>query len=466
MALSDLRAGIYCRLSFNPDGGSLSLDTQEADNRRYATQLGATTVTVFVDDDISAADPDKHRPGFEELVAGILAGDFDVVIAREQARFSRNPVTLRRLIVACLTTGTEIHAATAGRIGIDSPEGHAMAQVIGVFDELYVAKIRALTVRNMAERARLGLPLSGRPGFGFAKDEASDNYVVVEHEAIEIKLAAERVLAGDSLAAIAADWNRRVGGNRRDGQWSPSSVRRVLLAPRTAGLRVHQGRIVGAAAWPAILDEATFTRVGQVLTDPRRRTANSRTARLLTGIIECGGCDQTMNHKFTHGAGKYYCRHCGARSIHGEALEAHIEGLVFEYADSEKLRALLERTAGDEQGTLDVLAELDVVKQRSAHLAAAWAAGDRSDDEWEAARAVLNAREKALRAALDEAASAPLLAPWAGSGEALSEAWAAGELDGTEKRTLVRSAFKWIRIGPAVQGLGRFDSARVTWETV
>jgi site-specific DNA recombinase len=54
---------------------------------------------------------------------------------------------------------------------------------------------------------------------------------------------------------------------------------------------VHRGQVVGPAAWPAILDEATWRGVVAVLTDPGRRTNTSVARRwLLSGLAVCGVC--------------------------------------------------------------------------------------------------------------------------------------------------------------------------------
>jgi DNA invertase Pin-like site-specific DNA recombinase len=452
-----MRAAVYCRLSFNPDGASLGLEAQEADGRAYADALGADHITVLADNDISAADPDKTRPAFEQLMEGILVGDYDIVVGYEQSRLTRNAVDHRRLVAACVANGVELHTVKAGRIDIDSPDGKAFSRVVNVFDELYVDKITALTRRNMAERAARGLPLSGRAGFGYRKAAGEDNYVIVEEEAAEIKDAAARVLAGESLASIAADWKRRGVQNRSGSPWRASGVRRILLAARTAGLRSHQGRIVGPAAWPAILDEVTFERVRRVLSDPRRRTANDRNAKLLTGLAECGGCGNTMNHKLTHGRGVYYCRHCHSRSVGADDLDAFVAELAFARIDTTTLRP-----AAPNDDTADTLAALEDVRERLVALAASWAAGDVGTAEWEAARAVLSGRERDLKRRLAVEPAEPLLAAWQGRSDALAAAWPSIPLG--ERRRLLRAVFRWVRVGPAVQGLGRFDADRVTFE--
>lgn len=452
-----MRAAIYCRLSFNPDGASIGLDAQRADGEKLAEKLGATVTAVITDGDVSAASSTTHRPGFEQLVTGLLAGDYDIAIAWDQSRLTRNPTDLERVVLATKAARAQLWTVRQGRIDTDSPEGKAFSRVINVFDSLEVEKAQLRTQRAMAERAQKGLPLSGVAGFGYRKAPGADNYEIVEHEADEIRAAAARILDGESLASVAADWQARGVENRSGGVWRASAVRRILLAPRTAGLRGHQGKVVGKAAWSAILDDVTYQRVRRVLSDPRRRTANDRTAKLLTGTVECGGCLNTMNHKVTYGRGKYYCRHCRSRLIGAAELEAFVRGLVVRHVDHTHLRPV---PHVDESAAAK--AELIDVEERIVELAAQWAAGTIGTTEWDAARTVLAGRKRQLEAAAYAEPPNAELAEWLGRGADLDSAWEAMSVPAL--RRLIRASFRWIRVGPAVQGLGRFDPDRVTFE--
>jgi len=57
-------------------------------------------------------------------------------------------------------------------------------------------------------------------------------------------------------------------------RWVGSTLRRVLVSARIAGLREHNGEVVGDAAWPAIIDRATHDRLVGLLDDPSRRREN------------------------------------------------------------------------------------------------------------------------------------------------------------------------------------------------
>ena len=94
------------------------------------------------------------------------------------------------------------------------------------------------------------------------------------------------MLRGESLRSIAFDFNERgikPAGGKRNGEskidkWQGSTLRRVLMSPRIAGLREHNGEVVGEATWPAIIDRATHDRLVGLLEEPRAATSQLRQA--------------------------------------------------------------------------------------------------------------------------------------------------------------------------------------------
>jgi site-specific DNA recombinase len=158
-------------------------------------------------------------------------------------------------------------------------------------------------------------------------------------EAEAIKEAATRVLRGESIRSIAFDFNDRgikpVGG----GRWVGSTLRRMLISPRIAGLREHNGEVVGDAAWPAIIDRATHDRLVGLLDDPSRRRENFGRPRVhpLVGLVYCASCGGKMTTSIAPRQGRGYgCRKdenpvCPARvRIVAEPLEAYVEGYVID----------------------------------------------------------------------------------------------------------------------------------------
>jgi site-specific DNA recombinase len=113
----------------------------------------------------------------------------------------------------------------------------------------------------------------------------------------------------------------------------------VLISPRIAGLREHNGEVVGKAVWPAIIDEATHDRLIGLLKDPSPRPLNYGRSRLhaLAGLVYCGSCGGRLVSYLQPRQGRGYgCRKdenpgCEARvRIVAEHLEAYIEGYVID----------------------------------------------------------------------------------------------------------------------------------------
>jgi site-specific DNA recombinase len=116
-------------------------------------------------------------------------------------------------------------------------------------------------------------------------------------------------------------------------------LRRVLISRRIAGLREHNGEVVGKAVWPAIIDEATHDRLVRLLKDPSRRPLNYGRSRLhpLAGLVYCGSCGGRMVSYLQPRQGRGYgCRKdenpdCEARvRIVAEPLEAYLERYVID----------------------------------------------------------------------------------------------------------------------------------------
>src|SRR5207245_10575843 len=133
-----------------------------------------------------------------------------------------------------------------GDVDLGSEDGQLLARVKGAIDFAEVAKIRRRVKRKMLERAEQGLPQSGYAGFGYEADKVTVNPA----EAALVNDAVARVLAGESLASIAADWNGRKVTTRQGGRWRGADVGRMLKNPRLAASRLHQGRGVGPARRP------------------------------------------------------------------------------------------------------------------------------------------------------------------------------------------------------------------------
>lgn len=294
--------------------------------------------------------------------------------------------------------------------------------------------------------------------------------VLNAQEAAVIREATARILRGDSLASIVADFNargivppadaKRPPEQRRGLPWRKGSLRAMVVRERNAGLRVHRGEIIGDGAWEPILDRGTWERVCAVLADPARRTSVGSVARhLLSGIAVCDVCGGPIAGTMNRQTPSYKC----AAKSHVTRNRADVDDLISRLVVARLSRSdAVDLLAPRDRGHLDAAAEARAVEARMDEAADQFADGTITRRQLER----INAR---LRPQLDDALArarvvddAPLLAGVVGAVD-VQAAWEALPL--TRRRAVVDLLLE-VRIARAKQGARTFDpeTVRVEWK--
>ncbi|HZO66339.1 MAG TPA: recombinase family protein [Kribbellaceae bacterium] len=476
-------AAIYCRLSPRPDGSYEGVDLQEKWGRDYAASAWPDLpVRVFADAGISAANGD-HRPAYEQLRAAIVQGDVARLWVVEQTRLERREVEWFALAAELDAAGiTELHTNRDGTVRVRD-------EVAGIKAVLAAGEVRKLRRRvndRLAEIAAEGRPAGARPyGYRHTLDEqGKKTLAIVDEQAAVIRDAAEKVLAGWSLARVAAVLDGQGLRGAHGGRIAGWTVRKMLTNPTVAGLRVHQGRIVGKGVWEPILDEQTWHAVRNRLAAPRVVACTDGTAYpvsgasrwagrryLLTGgLAVCGVCGAPLvaSMKQLKGGRRtvpYYLCHpkAGGRAcvgIMGEQLEQHVVDLLLDELDKPDFLAAL--AADDHADQRDrIVRELRGIDDQRNDLAAMWAAQDLTAAEWQTARRALAEHEQQLRQTLAGIPAAvshvdPTL---------IRAGWEAMNLD--ERREIVSLFVERVIVKRAKPGTKGFDTNRVdiAWRT-
>lgn len=470
-------AAIYTRISKDVEGRSEGVKTQERKGRKLAAELFPDLpVVVYVDNDVSAASPGTHRPGYEALVAAIRRGDVAQVLAAEQSRLTRQVAEWEELTVVLARAGIDaVHTYRAGRIEVGRSK--LLGRILAAVDAEEVERLRLRITDKLDALAAEGRPPGGRPfGYRAGVDELGRKTLEVdEAEADAIRWAAGAVLGGWSLTNVAATLAAQGVPTARGGRWSSTTVRAVLTKPSVAGLRVHRGEIVGRATWAAIIDEATWRQVTAVLGGPAtvqrsdggtyqvsRRRRPARRYLLTGGLARCGRCNaplvaQQRSSRTAGSAPAYLCHPtrggCSGIGIGAEPLEAYVAEQLLEELDRPDF---LRELAADDDGAREaVTTQLGQLEERRAELARMWAAGTLSAGEWTAARTVLESDQHRLQGEL-----AGLPSPTIDVDPAvIREGWGLMTLD--ERRQVLALFIESVVVGPAQPGTRRFDPDRV-----
>lgn len=434
---------------------------QEAECRAVCERNNWEVVGLFSDNDRSASRyATKGRPQYKRLIECVEAGGCDVLVTWEASRAQRDLMAYAHLRNLCERRGVLLSYSgrTYDMAEADDRFGTGLDALLA---ERESDQTRKRVLRAVRANASKGRP-HGRVLYGYRReyDPATREpigQVPDETTAPIVREAARRVLAGETPYAVAQDFNRR-GISTPAGAvrgWDLTQVRRLCVNPGYAGKRVHQGKVIGEATWPPILDEATHHGLVARLSDPRRRTVRESAIRhLLSGIALCGVCGGRMGIQKNRGYLAYLCTngfHVSRRQDYVDALVVAVTVARLQQPDILRLMT----PEGDEA----VVRALEESREKRARLEGfydAAAAGELSPAALARIEAKLLPEIAAAEKRAERVAVAPVVADTAGPDAA--ERWE--RLSMPQKREVIDALMR-VRILPTGRGARRFDPERV-----
>jgi len=408
----------------------------------------------------------KRRPGYERLLEGIASGDFEALAIWHPDRLTRHPGELEGFIDCVEQADLQIATATAGDWDLSTPDGRLMARIVGSVSRKESEDKSRRLKRKHLELAQAGkVSGGGRRPFGYEQDKLT----VRESEAVEIRSAVGRVIAGESLRSITHDWTARGVASVTGAHWQGTTVRRLLCSARIAGQRDHQG-VLSAAEWPGIITFEEMVRVRAQLNKAAATPGRTPRKYLLTGLIVCGRCAaEGRSVKLTSGPvrrkgilyGRYLCSvdkgGCGRVGISGARLDELVAEALFEVLDSPEAAKALAKPARSKKNALRPLERLE---ERRAELAEMFAAGEINRSEWATARDSIEAQHATQTAAVTVDSTAAAQTALAGTGRTLRARWE--DLPLGKRRAIVEVVLESIQIAPTQKSNNKFDPSRVS----
>ncbi|MBV8540278.1 MAG: recombinase family protein [Pseudonocardiales bacterium] len=394
-----INAAVYVRISSDVTGEGLGVARQEADCRALAEAKAWTVMEVYRDNDTSAYSGTR-RPGYERLLTDIEAGTVRAVVAWHGDRLHRSPKELERFIDLAERTGLRVETVKAGTIDLSSASGRAVARTLGAWARFESEHKSDRIRRKLTDNAAAGLPHGGMRPFGWEADRRT----IRESEAAVLREAYARVLAGEPIRALVRDFNARGLLNASGRPWRHPTLREVLLHARHAGLRTHNGTVVGDADWPELVAPESWRALTRVLNDPARVTTPGRAGRLnlLSGIATCAVCGASLRVGHSRGVRAYRCTLNGCVSRTRDLLEQFVTNVMVARLSRPDALSLL--APGDDGGARrEAEGAAERVRQRLDDAAASFAAGNLTTRQLE----VITSQLKPELAALEAAAAPP-----------------------------------------------------------
>ena len=456
-------AAVYARISHDPEGDALGVNRQVADCRDLAERRGWAVAEVYVDDDRSAYSG-RVRPEYRRMLDDIRAGTVDAVLVWHLDRLHRQPKELEEFFEVCDAARLTALASVTGDTDLSTHDGRFLARILGAVSRKESDDKSRRITRKHLELAQAGKATGGgsRP-FGYRDDRRTVHPI----EADAVREAAARVRAGDSLRAIATDWNERGVRTVKGGPWSPHVLKRMLLGARLSGQRDHHGEITAKGDWAAILTPQETSQLRSILGNPERLTRRTVRRYLLSGgLLRCGLCDATLVARpRTDGSRRYVCAKgpglagCGRIAVLADEVEALITEAVLYRLDTPELAQALAGAAREDAEAAAAQDSLAADQLQLNELATAYGEKQITFPEFLAARKPIETRIEAGKRRLSRLTRSAAIDAYLGESESLRNAWR--DLPLTRQRAIIAAVLDRAIVQPARRGRTAFDPARV-----
>lgn len=333
--------GIYARVSTEDQAkNGYSLLDQI---RECQIKAGTENVLKFVDDGFSGEFLD--RPALSELRKNVRDGIISKVICLDPDRLSRK-------LVNQLILSEEIEKR-AELIFVNgeyqqSPEGKLFYQMRGAISEFEKAKIKERMGRGRKEKARQGKVVRDYQVYGYDFDHETQQFVInkIESEIVNLifNLFTKRSNSVYGINGIAKYLTEQgIPTKRGASVWHRQVVRQILMNRAYIG-EFYQNRwntegmfgnkykekkdripmqLRPKEEWilipcPPIIDEEMFSYAQKLLEESRRRWAGtSKNEYLLSGLVRCGICGNTMTGRRAKNWGKFVLEYSDIKNTAG-----------------------------------------------------------------------------------------------------------------------------------------------------
>ncbi len=314
-----MRAVVYLRQSRDALQTGLAVERQRQDCEKLAAERGWTVTAVLTDNDLSATSG-KRRPGYEQVLAMVDAGQVDIIVAWHIDRLMRKLTDLESLITRCEKASVRV-ATVSGDLDLSTDAGRLVGRILSSVAQGEVERKSTRQKRAARQAAESGQPPTRR-AFGYTNGG---------HHPVEAPALVELyglVLAGMSMVA-ATRWLNDHGHRTTSGRvWDRTSARSMLLNPRNAGLRAHNGTVVAQGTWEPIVDEATWRATVELVADPARSRPQGAVRWLGGGLYRCwcgARCRVNYSH---HGQRVYQCQASAHLSRSAAPIDELVEAVV------------------------------------------------------------------------------------------------------------------------------------------
>ena len=390
-----IQVGIYCRLSIEDKDKLKSDDSQSIQNQkamlcRYCQERNWNIYDIYCDDGYSGVD--RSRPELSRMISDCEKGSINIVLCKDQSRFSRDTVVIEQYINDRFLEWGVRFIGVADNSDSDSEIYGTMRLFTSAYNEMYVRDISLKIRKTLAYKREQGQFIGSFTPYGYINDPADRHHLVIDEKAAEtVRMIFKMYVQGNGYRKIVQFLNetsvpspsayKKLAGsgyvNKKasdsGGLWTQSTVAAILHNEVYTGTLVQgkshsisyknkrkkkiqpQNWIRTVNAHEAIIDTQTWESTQERL-HSNNRTGKSQILSPLSGKVRCGICGKPMKRNVYYNKSRtimYYnlqCADCktgtmqciNSKTISGLVLEKSVTDelnkIINEYCDKSNIR--------------------------------------------------------------------------------------------------------------------------------
>lgn len=347
----------YIRLSIEDSGKTdgYSLENQEKLVRDYiADQQDLRLYRLYIDN--GATGTVFERPAFDEMMQDMKDGKINCIVVKDLSRLGRNYLEAGNYLEQIFPFFRVRFISITDGYDSNSPDVTDESLIIplkNIINEGYAKDISLKITTSFESRKKQGQFMGRYPVYGYLKDPANKNHLIVNPETCGIvKRIFQMRNSGMALGAIASQlnaegipsparylWIKGLSKEERhqDSYWDRINVKRLLTNKMYLGILVYgkerssfakgiKRQRVPESEWKyvpnaheAIIDQELFDSVQKKLEDTKQNFLN------MTGINE----DYRPENLFR---GRIHCSDCGGAMKMSKFVNTRKDGSIDRYA--------------------------------------------------------------------------------------------------------------------------------------
>lgn len=207
-----MKAAIYCRLS-EEDRNKLcsgddsnSIQNQKAMLLQYAAEQSWEVYGIYSDDDYTGAD--RRRPQFNRLLDDARKRRFDVVLCKNQSRFTREMELVEKYIHGLFPLWGIRFVSIVDNADTANKGNKKSRQINGLVNEWYLEDMSDNIRSVLTNRRKNGFHIGAFAPYGYRKDPDQKGHLIIDPEAARVVREIYRLYArGHGKTAIARRLN-------------------------------------------------------------------------------------------------------------------------------------------------------------------------------------------------------------------------------------------------------------------